>query len=145
MTYALYEAARLVLAEGLENCYARHALNHRALAAGLAAIGIGFSAEEGHRLPQLNAVRIPAGVDDARVRGELLQRFGIEIGGGLGEFKGKVWRIGLMGYGSRQNNVLLVLGALEQLLAEEGHVFEQGSSLAAANGVYRAANGEKSR
>jgi len=137
MSYALYEAVRLVLAEGAEACYARHMLHHRALKAGLAAIGIGYSAAEGHQLPMLNAVTIPAGVDDAKVRNDLLNRFGIEIGGGLGDYKGKVWRIGLMGHGSRANNVYLFLSALEQLLAEQGHRFEHGASIAAAAGVYR--------
>jgi alanine-glyoxylate transaminase / serine-glyoxylate transaminase / serine-pyruvate transaminase len=136
MTYALYEAARVILEEGLESCFARHALNHRALKAGLAALGIGYAAAEGHQLPMLNAVTIPEGVNDARVRGGLLQRFGIEIGGGLGDFKGKVWRIGLMGYAARSVNVLLLLSALEQLLAEEGHSFEHGAGVAAANEVY---------
>ena len=84
----------------------------------------------------LNAVRIPEGVDDAAVRSGLLNRFGIEIGGGLGAFKGKVWRIGLMGYGSRPANVLLLLSALEQLLAEQKHRFEHGASIAAANESY---------
>jgi alanine-glyoxylate transaminase/serine-glyoxylate transaminase/serine-pyruvate transaminase len=138
MTYGLYEALRLVLEEGLENCFARHALNHQALKAGLSAIGIRYAAQEGHLLPMLNAVRIPEGVDDASVRKALLQRYGIEIGGGLGDFKGKAWRIGLMGHGSRPNNVLLVLSALEELLAEQGHAFEAGASIAAANSVYRA-------
>lgn len=136
MTYGLYEALRLIHEEGLENCHARHLLNHRALKAGLAAIGIEFAAREGHQLPMLNAVRIPDGVDDATVRNRLLHRFGIEIGGGLGAFKGKVWRIGLMGYGSRPGNVLLFLAALEQLLAEQGYGFAHGSSVAAANAVY---------
>ena len=85
----------------------------------------------------LNAVRIPTGVDDARVRADLLNRFGIEIGSGLGTFKGKVWRIGLMGYGAREANVLLFLSALEQLLAEQNYGFDAGSSIAAANQVYR--------
>ena len=138
MTYGLYEALRLVLEEGLENCFARHALNHQALKAGLSAIGIHYAAQEGHLLPMLNAVRIPEGVDDASVRKALLQRYGIEIGGGLGDFKGKAWRIGLMGHGSRPNNVLLVLSALEELLDEQGHSFEAGASIAAANAVYRA-------
>ncbi|HUY34252.1 MAG TPA: alanine--glyoxylate aminotransferase family protein [Pirellulales bacterium] len=137
MTYGLYEALRLIHEEGLEPCFTRHALNHRALAAGLAAIGIPYAAQEGHRLPMLNAVLVPAGVDDAKARRGLLERFGIEIGGGLGDFKGKAWRIGLMGHGSRQNNVLLVLSALEQLLAEQGHRFDAGASVAAANEVYR--------
>ena len=138
MTYGLYEALRLVLDEGLEQCFARHALNHAALKAGLAAVGIGYAAREGCQLPMLNAVRIPAGIDDAIVRRGLLERYGIEIGGGLGDFKGKAWRIGLMGYGSRPNNVLLLLSALEELLDEQGHKFEHGASVAAANEVYRA-------
>ena len=136
MTYGLYEALRLVLEEGLESCFARHLLNHRALKAGLAALGIEYTAAGGHQLPMLNAVRIPAGVDDATVRTALLNRFGIEIGGGLGAFKGKVWRIGLMGYGSRAANVFLLLSALEQLLAEQKHPFQPGASIAAANAMY---------
>src|SRR5262249_39587981 len=103
---------------------------------GLAAIGIGYAAQEGHQLPMLNAVKIPAGVDDAMVRRGLLEKFGIEIGGGLGDFKGKVWRIGLMGYGARANNVLLVLSALEQLLGAQGAKFDRGASVAAANEFY---------
>lgn len=137
MTYGLYEALCLILEEGLENCFARHARHHAALKAGLAAIGIGYSAQEGHQLPMLNAVKVPDGVDDAAVRRGLLERFGIEIGGGLGAFKGKVWRIGLMGYGARTNNVLLVLAALEQLLSEQGCKFDHGAAVAAANEFYR--------
>jgi alanine-glyoxylate transaminase / serine-glyoxylate transaminase / serine-pyruvate transaminase len=136
MTYGLYEALRVILEEGLEECFARHAQQHSALRAGLAAIGIGYAAQEGHRLPMLNAVNIPAHVDDAAVRRGLLERFGIEIGGGLGAFKGKVWRIGLMGYGARSANVLLFLAALEQLLGEQGRQFDRGASVAAANDVY---------
>lgn len=138
MTYALYEALRLIHEEGLENCHARHLRNHQALRAGLSALGITYATQEGHILPQLNAVNIPAGVDDAAVRTALLNRFGIEIGAGLGAFKGKVWRIGLMGYGSRPANVLLFLSALEQLLAEQGHRFTHGASIAAANAFYLA-------
>ena len=138
MTYALYEGLRLIDEEGLEKSFARHALNHQALAAGLAAIGIDYAAAEGHRLPTLNAVRVPAGVDDAWVRRELLMRFGIEIGAGLGDFKGKVWRIGLMGHASRAKNVLLFLAALEQLLGEQKYRFPAGASIAAANAVYAA-------
>jgi len=138
MTYALHEALRLLLEEGLENSFARHRKNHEALGAGLAAIGIEYATQAGHALPQLNAVRIPAGIDDAAVRKALLDRFNIEIGAGLGAFKGKVWRIGLMGYSSRQTNVLVFLAALEQLLAENGHKFQHGSAVAAANAVYAA-------
>lgn len=137
MSYALYEAVRIILEEGLENCFERHLNNHLALKAGLAALGIDYTAQKGHQLPMLNAVRVPEGVDDATVRRDLLNRFGIEIGGGLGAFKGKVWRIGLMGYASRQTNVLLLLSALEQLLAEQGAQFEHGASIAAANQHYR--------
>lgn len=137
MSYALYEALRIIHEEGLESCFARHMQNHLALKAGLSALGIEYAAQEGHQLPMLNAVRIPEGVDDAVIRGGLLNRFGIEIGAGLGDFKGKVWRIGLMGYASRANNVLLFLSALEQLLAEQGHQFEHGSSVAAATEFYQ--------
>jgi alanine-glyoxylate transaminase/serine-glyoxylate transaminase/serine-pyruvate transaminase len=84
----------------------------------------------------LNAVNIPAGVDDTAVRRRLLEVFGIEIGGGLGAFKGKVWRIGLMGYGARANNVVLFLSALEQLLAEQNCKFDRGAAVAAANDFY---------
>ncbi|HVT27097.1 MAG TPA: alanine--glyoxylate aminotransferase family protein [Lacipirellulaceae bacterium] len=138
MTYALHESLRMVLEEGLDNCFARHRKNHEALKAGLAAIGMGLATQPEYALPQLSAVRIPAGVDDGAVRKALLDRFGIEIGAGLGAFKGKVWRIGLMGYSSRQTNVLLLLAALEQLLAECGHKFEHGNAIAAANAVYGA-------
>ena len=136
MSWGLYEALAVIHEEGLEACFARHLLHHRALKAGLAALGIGYAAAEGHQLPMLNAVRIPDGIDDAKVRSGLLSRFGIEIGAGLGDFKGKVWRIGLMGYAARAGNVLVFLSALEQLLAEQGHRFEAGGSIAAANSVY---------
>lgn len=136
MSYGLYEAVSLILDEGLENCFARHMRNHLALKAGLAAIGISYTADEGFQLPMLNAVHVPEGVDDGTVRKGLLERFGIEIGGGLGAFKGKAWRIGLMGYGAREANVLLLLAALEQLLGEQGHSFDRGASIAAANESY---------
>ncbi len=139
MSYALFEALQLIHEEGLENCFTRHRLNHRALKAGLTALGIEYAAQEGHQLPMLNAIRIPTGIEDMRVRGDLLNRFGIEIGGGLGAFKGKVWRIGLMGYGARSANVVYLLASLEQLLAEQGYHFQHGASLAAAEAVYAAA------
>jgi alanine-glyoxylate transaminase / serine-glyoxylate transaminase / serine-pyruvate transaminase len=136
MTYGLHEALRILLEEGLEASFARHKKNHEALKAGFAAMGMEYATQPGHALPQLNAVRIPAGVDDAAVRKDLLEQFNIEIGAGLGAFKGKVWRIGLMGYASRQNNVLLLLAALDQLLAKYGHKFDRGAGVAAANVVY---------
>jgi alanine-glyoxylate transaminase/serine-glyoxylate transaminase/serine-pyruvate transaminase len=140
MIYALHEALRLVLEEGLEQRWRRHELNHRALRAGLAAVGISYATASGHELPMLNAIRIPLGADDAGVRKSLLDDFGIEIGGGLGDFKGKVWRVGLMGHGSRRNNVLLFLAALEQCLQRQGVSFPCGSSVEAANQVYLETN-----
>jgi alanine-glyoxylate transaminase/serine-glyoxylate transaminase/serine-pyruvate transaminase len=139
MIYALREALRLVLEEGLEARWARHVKNHLALKAGLAALGIGYSAAEGYQLPTLNAVRIPPGTDDLATRKRLLAEFGIEIGGGLGDFKGKVWRIGLMGHSSRENNVLLLLAALEQCLQGQGVKVTAGAGVAAANRAYAAA------
>jgi alanine-glyoxylate transaminase/serine-glyoxylate transaminase/serine-pyruvate transaminase len=139
MVYALREGLRLILEEGLEARWARHLKNHQALKAGLLAMGLAYTAVEGHQLPQLNAVRIPAGVDDAAVRQRLLSEFGIEIGSGLGEFKGKAWRIGLMGYNSRANNVLLFLAALEQCLLGQGLKTNPGTGVAAANKVLAAA------
>src|SRR5207253_10693360 len=120
MIYALREALRIVLEEGLEARWARHRRNHLALKAGLTALGIAYAAVEGHQLPMLNAVRIPPGVDDLAVRKRLLSEFGIEIGGGLGDFKGKAWRIGLMGHNARPGVVLQFLAALEQCLQGQG-------------------------
>ncbi len=136
MIYALREALCLVHEEGLEVRWARHLRNHQALKAGLAALGIAYAAAEGHQLPMLNAVRIPSGIDDLTTRKRLLTDFGIEIGGGLGDFKGKVWRIGLMGFSSRPNNVLLFLAALEQCLMAQGAKIEPGAGVAAANRAY---------
>jgi alanine-glyoxylate transaminase/serine-glyoxylate transaminase/serine-pyruvate transaminase len=136
MIYALREALQVVHEEGLEARFARHQKNHQALKAGLAALGIGYAAAEGHQLPTLNAVRIPPGADDLATRKRLLSEFGIEIGGGLGDFKGKVWRIGLMGHSSRANNVLLFLGALEQCLLTQGVKITAGAGVTAANRVY---------
>jgi alanine-glyoxylate transaminase/serine-glyoxylate transaminase/serine-pyruvate transaminase len=137
MIYALHEGLRLVLEEGLEARWARHVRNHKALKAGLTALGLTYTAAEGHQLPQLNAVRIPAGVDDRAVRKRLLSEFGIEIGGGLGDFKGKAWRVGLMGFNSRPGVVLQFLGALEQCLASQGAKYTPGAGVAAANRVYQ--------
>ncbi len=132
--YALLEALRIVEEEGLEARFARHRLNHQALVAGVEAMGLRMLVEAPYRLATLNAVSIPPGVDDAKVRGRLLEEFGIEIGGGLGSLKGKVWRIGLMGVNARPNSVLLLLAALERILPAEG--FRCGSGIAAANAVY---------
>jgi alanine-glyoxylate transaminase/serine-glyoxylate transaminase/serine-pyruvate transaminase len=136
MIYALREALRLVHEEGLEARWARHRRNYQALKAGLAAMGLTYAAQEGHQLPMLNAIRIPPGVDDLTTRKRLLTEFGIEIGSGLGDFKGKVWRVGLMGHCSRPNNVLLFLAALEQCLLAQGYKCTPGAGVAAANRVY---------
>jgi alanine-glyoxylate transaminase/serine-glyoxylate transaminase/serine-pyruvate transaminase len=136
MIYALREALRVIQEEGLEARWERHARNHRALKAGLAALGVAYTAQEGHQLPTLNAARIPSGIDDLATRKRLLAEFGIEIGGGLGDFKGKVWRVGLMGYSSRVNNVLLFLAALEQCLQKHGLKSPSGAGVAAANRIY---------
>lgn len=133
MNYSLREALRIVCDEGLEARWRRHELNHRALVAGIEAMGLAMNAAPEHRLWSLNAVRVPEGVDDARVRGRLLNDSNIEIGGGLGPLKGKIWRIGLMGSGSSRENVLLVLKALHGALNAEG--FSCASGVSAAEGV----------
>ena len=122
MLYGLHEALVILEEEGLEKAWARHARHHAALAAGLAGLDIEFVVDAQHRLPQLNCVRIPAGVDDAQVRQRLLDEYSLEIGAGLGPLAGKVWRIGLMGYAANRTNVLFCLGALEALLGRTGGV-----------------------
>lgn len=124
MTYALRESLAIVLEEGLDARWARHQKNHVALRAGLEALGLRYIPQ--HSLASLNAIHVPDGVDEARVRRSLLLDYGIEIGAGLGPFKGKAWRIGLMGASSTQRHVMLVLTALENLLGLSG-----GSSAAA--------------
>lgn len=116
MLYGLHEALRLALEEGLEPRFERHRANGRALVEGLAELGLEPLVPADERLPQLTAVRIPHGVDDARVRAHLLSHYGIEIGGGLGPLQGKVWRIGLMGQASTARNVALCLTALGEAL-----------------------------
>ncbi len=130
MTYALREALRIVLEEGLDTRIARHETNHRALRAGLEAMGLTYIPDR--PLPMLNAVSIPEGTDDARVRKRLLHDYGIEIGPGLGPFKGRAWRIGLMGHACTRRNVLLVLGALEEALQDEPVDVPEGKALPAA-------------
>ncbi len=138
MVYALREGLRIVLEEGLPARWARHLRNHLALKAGVAALGMSYATGEGHQLPQLNAVRIPAGAEDVPVRKRLLERFGIEVGSGLGEWKGKVWRVGLMGVNSQPRTVLLFLSALEDCLLAAGVKFTPGAGVAAAEQAYAA-------
>jgi len=127
--YAFHESLVMLQNEGLENAWQRHYDNHLALRAGLEAMGLNFIVNEADRLPQLNSVTIPKGVDDAEVRTRLLNEFNLEIGAGLGALAGKVWRIGLMGHSSRAENILLCLGALEAVL---GDAVENGVAIAAA-------------
>jgi len=134
MNYALREALRLIYEEGLEARWRRHHMNHRALAAGVETMGLQMAVAPENRLWSLNAVSVPEGIDDAHVRARLLDE-DIEIGGGLGPLKGKIWRIGLMGSGSTRENVLLVLDALQRALKAEG--FPCGSGTGAAEAVYK--------
>lgn len=116
MNYGLHEALRLVLEEGLENRWRRHEQNHLLLKKGLAELGLEIVSQAGHQLWQLNAVGVPAGVDELAVRKQLLADHNIEIGAGLGPLKGKIWRIGLMGEASKESNVETVLNALRKIL-----------------------------
>lgn len=117
MLYALNDALAAVLEEGLEARHRRHREAHELLRAGLSALGMGYLSQEGRHLPMLNAVAVPEGVDDPMVRQKLLLEYGIEIGAGLGAFKGRAWRIGLMGHGATKRNVTLLLAALGDILA----------------------------
>lgn len=130
--YGLHEALLMVEEEGLENAWKRHAATHQALRAGLEALGMTFMVPEEERTPQLNAVAVPDGVDEARVRRRLLEEHNLEIGAGLGALAGKVWRIGLMGYACRPDNVQHCIGAIGAVLADEGLSVSTDEALAAA-------------
>ncbi|MDT8453193.1 MAG: alanine--glyoxylate aminotransferase family protein [Gammaproteobacteria bacterium] len=130
--YALHESLVMLQNEGLENAWQRHADNHLALRAGIEAMGMSFIVDEPYRLPQLNSVTIPEGVDEAAVRSTLLNQFNLEIGAGLGSLAGKVWRIGLMGQSSCAENILLCLGALDVVLSDMGADINTGAALPAA-------------
>jgi len=132
MTYALREALRMMMEEGQENRINRHARVAAGLRAGAEALGLSLLAEEGHRLNPLTTVSVPEGIEDAKVRRTLLNDYDIEIGGGLGEFAGKAWRIGLMGESARERNVFALLSALETILHKEGYEVAFGASLSAA-------------
>lgn len=121
LNFALLEALRLIEEEGLDRRIARHRRNHRALVAGVEAMGLTLLVAPEHRLPCLNAIRIPDGIDDATIRAALLERFNLEIGGGLGDLRGKVWRVGLMGYSSSPERILFFLSAMCHALATQGH------------------------
>jgi len=133
LIYGLREAMRIVMEEGLESRWERHRTNQLALIAGLEAMGLELLVKnKAERLPTVTAVVIPSGIDDARVRTQLLEEFNIEIAGGLGPLKGKIWRVGLMGYCSQKPNVLLFLAALEKILLELGVRVPAGGGVAAA-------------
>jgi Serine-pyruvate aminotransferase/archaeal aspartate aminotransferase len=133
--YALHEALVMLHEEGLEKAWARHRRNHLALCAGLEAMGLELPVAPEHRLPELNVVAVPAGVDEAAVRRRLLEDFSLEIGAGLGEGAGRMWRIGLMGASCTPRHVLLCLTALETVLADMGAVIRRGAAAAAARAV----------
>jgi alanine-glyoxylate transaminase/serine-glyoxylate transaminase/serine-pyruvate transaminase len=133
--YGLHEALVILQEEGLENSWKRHATMHSALRAGLEAMGLNFIVPEGARLPQLNSVTIPDGVDDAAVRTTLLNRYNLEIGAGLGALAGKIWRIGLMGHSANPKNVMYCLTVLEAVLAEQMAPIQRGVAAAAAQSV----------
>ena len=134
--YGLHEALIVLQEEGLERAWARHAQNHTALRAGVEAMGLGFVVKAEDRLPQLNAVTIPEGVDDAEVRGRLLTDYNLEIGAGLGVLAGKVWRIGLMGHASSQHNVEFCLNALDEVLTAMQAPITSGRAVPAARACY---------
>ncbi len=135
--YALHEALVILQEEGLENSWARHQKNHNALRAGFEAMGLKFVVPDGQRLPQLNAVSVPDGVDEAAVRSVLLKEYNLEIGAGLGAMAGKIWRVGLMGFASSQTNVLFCLGALDAVLSSMRAPITSGVAVDAARAVYR--------
>ncbi|HFD78946.1 MAG TPA: alanine--glyoxylate aminotransferase family protein [Gammaproteobacteria bacterium] len=136
--YGLHEALVILQEEGIEHAWQRHRDNHLALRAGIEAMGLSFVVNENERLPQLNSVAIPEGVDDAAVRARLLQEYDLEIGAGLGPMAGRIWRIGLMGYASNRRNVLLCLGALDAVLSDIGAPIEGGVAVEAAMASYAA-------
>ncbi len=139
MPYAAHECARIVLAEGLENCLARHRTASAALTAGLTAMGLELFGDQAHKMPNVTGVIIPGGVDGEAVRRLMLEDFGIEIGSSFGPLKGRIWRIGTMGYVCRKENLLHCLGALEATLRQRGFRAPPGAGVDAALAVYRAA------
>jgi alanine-glyoxylate transaminase / serine-glyoxylate transaminase / serine-pyruvate transaminase len=137
LIYALREAMRITLEEGLEKRWDRHRLNQHALIAGVEAMNLQLFVENPKdRLATVTAVRIPAGVDDVKFRNQLLEEFNIEIAGGIGATKGKIWRLGLMGYCSQKQFVLQLLAAMEKALIDNGHRMSPGAGVGGAVRVY---------
>jgi alanine-glyoxylate transaminase/serine-glyoxylate transaminase/serine-pyruvate transaminase len=132
MTYAMRESLRMMMEEGIDQRHARHARVAGALRAGLTAMGLELAASPDYQLNPITVINVPDGVDDAAARKRLLDEWDIEVSGGLGEFRGKVWRIGMMGEGARDRNVLAVLSALEVILSDAGYEVAFGASVGAA-------------
>jgi alanine-glyoxylate transaminase/serine-glyoxylate transaminase/serine-pyruvate transaminase len=137
LNYGLLEALRLIEEEGLEERIRRHTLNHKALVAGVEAMGLEMLVAPEYRLPSLNTVKIPAGVDDIKVRTYLLETYNLEIGGGLGALKGKVWRVGLMGYSSSAENLLFFISTVSQALALQGYKTDVAAGLSAVTSALK--------
>lgn len=133
--YALHESLVMLSEEGLEQAWQRHHHHHLALRAGLEALGLELMVPESERLSQLNSVTVPAGIDEAAVRARLLRRYNLEVGAGLGDLAGKIWRIGLMGYSSRPANILLCIGAFASELEAMGHRTDGGAGISAARAM----------
>lgn len=140
MLYAARECARLLLNEGLENAFARHRRASRAMTTGLEAMGLGLFGDQRHKMANVTGVVIPEGVEGEAVRRCMLEDFGIEIGTSFGPLRGRIWRIGTMGYACRKQNVLMCLAALEASLRQQGFGASPGAGVDAALAVYRAAN-----
>ena len=138
LNYALLEALLLIEEEGLQNRFERHLKNHRALVAGVETMGLKMLVKPENRLPTLNTIRVPDGVDEAKARGYLLETFNLEIGAGLGALKGQVWRVGLMGYSSSAENVLFFLSAISRALAIQGFKTDLSAGLEAAMSLLNA-------
>lgn len=136
--FALHEALLLIKKEGIENAWARHHNQYLALKAGFEAMGLQYLVKEENRLPQMNAILVPEGVNEAAVRKALLDEYSLEIGAGLGPFAGKIWRFGLMGYTAQTDNVMLCLNALETVLTRQGYKVKPGAAVAAAHEAYAA-------
>jgi alanine-glyoxylate transaminase/serine-glyoxylate transaminase/serine-pyruvate transaminase len=134
--YALHESLIMLQEEGLEAAHQRHRRNHEGLVAGLEAMGLAMAVAPEFRLPQLNSVLIPQGVDDAALRTALLQEFDLEIGAGLGVLAGKTWRIGLMGFASNERNVVYCLNSLEAVLDGQNIAINTGVALPAARAAF---------
>jgi alanine-glyoxylate transaminase / serine-glyoxylate transaminase / serine-pyruvate transaminase len=137
LNYGLLEALRLIEEEGLEERIRRHTLNHKALVAGVEAMGLEMLVAPEFRLPSLNTIKIPAGVDDIKVRTYLLETYNLEIGGGLGALKGKVWRVGLMGYSSSAENLLFFISTVSQALALQGYKTDVAAGLSAVTSALK--------